>query len=103
MPTVVSSLTVSSWPCGQVAGSPDWLIGRVSKNVSPQARQRYSYCGTGGFYRAGPPAAEGPDGGPLCRQGRTCPLPSGAALRRLLGGRNRVRCDGVRGDDGLRL
>src|SRR5580692_3933985 len=34
-PTVVSSLTVSSWPWGQGAGSPDWLIGRVSRNVSP--------------------------------------------------------------------
>jgi hypothetical protein len=33
---------VSSWPCGQVAGLPDWLIGLVSRNVSPQARQRYS-------------------------------------------------------------
>jgi hypothetical protein len=42
MPTVVSSFTVSSWPSGQVAGSPDWLIGLVSRKVSPQARQRYS-------------------------------------------------------------
>ena len=42
MPTVLSSLTVSSCPWGQVAGSPDWLIGRVSRNVSPQERQRNS-------------------------------------------------------------
>ena len=42
MPTVVSSLTVSAWPWGQVAGSPEALIGRVTKNVSPQARQRNS-------------------------------------------------------------
>jgi hypothetical protein len=40
--TVDSSLTVSSWPCGQAAGAPDWLIGRVTRKVSPQARQRNS-------------------------------------------------------------
>ncbi len=40
--TVDSSLTVSSWPCGQDAGSDAWLIGRVFSKVSPQARQRYS-------------------------------------------------------------
>jgi len=40
--TVDSSLTVSSCPCGQVHGADDSLIGRVSSNVSPQARQRYS-------------------------------------------------------------
>ena len=51
-PTVVSSLTVSACPCGQVAGSPDWLIGLVSRNVSPQARQRNSYRGTSGSYPA---------------------------------------------------
>jgi hypothetical protein len=33
---------VSSCPCGQRQGSADSLIGRVSSNVSPQARQRYS-------------------------------------------------------------
>jgi hypothetical protein len=33
---------VSSWPCGQAAGSPDWLIGLVSRKVSPQERQRNS-------------------------------------------------------------
>jgi hypothetical protein len=40
--TVDSSLTVSSWPCGQVHGAEDSLIGRFSSNVSPQERQRYS-------------------------------------------------------------
>ena len=44
--TVDSSFTVSSWPCGQVHGADDSLIGRVRSNVSPQARQRYSYRGT---------------------------------------------------------
>jgi hypothetical protein len=48
--TVDSSFTVSSWPCGQAHGSDDSLIGRVSSNVSPQARQRYSYRGTGSVY-----------------------------------------------------
>ena len=42
---------MSSWPCGQVAGSPDWLIGLVSRKVSPHARQRNSYRGTRGSYR----------------------------------------------------
>jgi len=40
--TVDSSLTVSSWPAGQAAGAPDSLIGRVTRKVSPQARQRNS-------------------------------------------------------------
>src|ERR1700755_3593749 len=40
--TVDSSLTVSSCPAGQAAGAEDSLIGRVSSNVSPQARQRNS-------------------------------------------------------------
>ena len=44
--TVDNSLTVSSWPCGQAAGAPDSLIGRVTRKVSPQARQRNSYLGT---------------------------------------------------------
>jgi hypothetical protein len=39
---VDSSFTVSSWPCGQLADADDSLIGRLSSNVSPQARQRYS-------------------------------------------------------------
>jgi hypothetical protein len=40
--TADSSLTVSSWPCGQAQGADASLIGRVSSNVSPQARHRYS-------------------------------------------------------------
>jgi hypothetical protein len=40
--TVDSSFTVSSWPCGQVHGADDSLIGRLRSNVSPHARQRYS-------------------------------------------------------------
>ena len=44
--TADSSLTVSSWPFGQVAGAADSLMGRVCSKVSPQARQRYSYRGT---------------------------------------------------------
>jgi hypothetical protein len=36
------SFTVSSCPCGQVQGADDSVIGRVSSNVSPQARHRYS-------------------------------------------------------------
>jgi hypothetical protein len=40
--TVESSFTVSSCPAGQRPGSADWLIGRFTSNVSPQARQRYS-------------------------------------------------------------
>jgi hypothetical protein len=43
---VDSSLTVSSWPCGQLHGASDSLIGRVRSKVSPQARHRYSYRGT---------------------------------------------------------
>ncbi len=38
--TVDSSLTVSSWPDGQGAGSDDSAIGREISNVDPQARQR---------------------------------------------------------------
>jgi hypothetical protein len=38
--TVDSSFTVSSWPSGQVAGADDWVIGRLSSNVDPHARQR---------------------------------------------------------------
>jgi hypothetical protein len=40
--TVDSSLTVSPWPAGQVAGADDSLIGRDSSKPSPQARHRYS-------------------------------------------------------------
>jgi len=40
--TAESSFTVSSWPCGQVHGADDSVIGRLSSNVSPQARHRYS-------------------------------------------------------------
>jgi hypothetical protein len=40
--TVDSSFTVSSWPDGQAAGAADSAIGRLSSNVSPQVRQRYS-------------------------------------------------------------
>jgi hypothetical protein len=40
--TVDSSFTVSPWPAGQAHGSEDSLIGRVTSNVSPQARHRYS-------------------------------------------------------------
>ena len=40
--TVDSSFTVSSWPSGQAHGAEDSLIGRVTSNVEPQARQRYS-------------------------------------------------------------
>jgi hypothetical protein len=44
---------VSSWPCGQAHGAEDSLIGRFSSNVSPQARQRYSYRGTASVYAPG--------------------------------------------------
>jgi hypothetical protein len=37
-----SSLTVSSWPCGQFAGADASLIGRFTSNVDPHARQRNS-------------------------------------------------------------
>ena len=37
---------MSWWPCGQLHGAEDSVIGRFSSNVSPQARQRYSYRGT---------------------------------------------------------
>jgi hypothetical protein len=40
--TVDSSLTVSSWPCGQVVAALAADIGRLTSKVSPQARQRYS-------------------------------------------------------------
>jgi hypothetical protein len=45
--TVDSSLTVSSWPAGHGVGVFASLIVRVSSNVSPHARQRYSYRGMG--------------------------------------------------------
>ncbi len=48
--TVESSFTVSSWPCGQLHGADDSLIGRVCSKVAPQARQRYSYRGTASAY-----------------------------------------------------
>ena len=48
---------MSSWPCGQVHGAEDSAIGRFSSNVSPQARQRYSYRGTAPVYA--------PDAAPL--------------------------------------
>ncbi len=40
--TVESSFTVSSCPWGQVVVSPAADIGRLTSNVSPQARQRNS-------------------------------------------------------------
>ena len=40
--TVDRSLTVSSCPAGQAAGSADCAIGRLISKVSPQVRQRYS-------------------------------------------------------------
>lgn len=40
--TVESSFTVSGCPAGQEAGAEDSAIGRLSSNVSPQERQRYS-------------------------------------------------------------
>ncbi|SCF63556.1 hypothetical protein GA0115256_107822 [Streptomyces sp. DconLS] len=40
--TVDSSFTVSVWPAGHSAGAADSDIGRLSSNVSPQLRQRYS-------------------------------------------------------------
>ncbi|REF35385.1 hypothetical protein DFJ64_0764 [Thermasporomyces composti] len=43
---VDSNLTVSSWPCGQVAGRLASLIGLVCSKVAPQERHRYSYRGT---------------------------------------------------------
>jgi len=48
--TVDSSLTVSSWPTGQVAGSLAALIGRDTSNTEAlpelaQVRQRNSYRG----------------------------------------------------------
>lgn len=40
-----SNRTVSSWPAGQVAGSPEAAIGRCSVKVDPHDRQRNSYSG----------------------------------------------------------
>lgn len=40
--TVDRSFTVSSCPAGHDAGAADWAMGRLSSNVSPQVRQRYS-------------------------------------------------------------
>lgn len=40
--TVDSSRTVSAWPAGQFAGSPDWLIERLTSKVLPQSWQRNS-------------------------------------------------------------
>jgi len=84
--TADSSLTVSSWPCGQVDGADDSVIGRVSSNVSPQARQRYSYRGTGAVYalparRGEPlsrpgtaPESSAPPGEPAREGSRPCPF-----------------------------
>jgi hypothetical protein len=74
---------VSSWPCGQAAGSEDWLIGRVCSKVSPQARHRYSYRGTCSSYAAGrrghyPPGARG--------RGAPAELAAAAARPLLTGG-----------------
>jgi hypothetical protein len=40
--TVDSSLTVSVWPAGQDAGSPDALIERLTSKVPEHSRQRNS-------------------------------------------------------------
>jgi hypothetical protein len=37
-----SSLVVSAWPAGHVAGASDSLMGRRSSKVSSQVWQRYS-------------------------------------------------------------
>jgi hypothetical protein len=42
MATVDSSFTVSLCPAGQAAGADASRIGRLTSNVSPQARQRNS-------------------------------------------------------------
>lgn len=69
--TVVSSFTVSSWPCGQAAGADDWLIGRLTSKVSPQARQRNSYRGMSrGYGVGGQILAEGFDANPTMRHTR---------------------------------
>jgi hypothetical protein len=47
-----SSLTVLSWPSGQVAGAEDSLIERRTSNVVVQSLQRYSYVGTPPFCTA---------------------------------------------------
>ena len=41
-----SSLTVSVWPDGQLAGALDSLIGRLTSKVSWQSRHLNSYVGT---------------------------------------------------------
>jgi hypothetical protein len=51
--TVESSLTVSPWPCGHVAGSAEAVIGRLTSKVSPQARHRNSYRGMNKGYDPG--------------------------------------------------
>jgi hypothetical protein len=40
--TVDNSFTVSAWPWGQSEGAEASLIGRLTSNVSPHARQRNS-------------------------------------------------------------
>jgi hypothetical protein len=45
-PTVGNRRTVSSWPCGHGAGSPERAIGRLTSNVVPHARHLTSYLGT---------------------------------------------------------
>lgn len=40
--TVDSSLTVSTWPCGQGVGAFASLIGRTCSKLPPQVRHRYS-------------------------------------------------------------
>ncbi|GGR88033.1 hypothetical protein GCM10010284_21420 [Streptomyces rubiginosohelvolus] len=45
--TADNSLTVSSWPAGQEAGSEDCAMGRLTSKVSPQVRHRNSYRGMG--------------------------------------------------------
>ena len=40
--TVDNSFTVSAWPCGHEVGAEASRIGRLTSNVSPQARQRNS-------------------------------------------------------------
>ncbi len=45
-----SRRAVSACPSGQVAGSPDSLIGRRTSNVSSQVRHRNSYVGMTGIY-----------------------------------------------------
>src|SRR5690606_14804296 len=54
-----SSFTVSSCPCGQLAGSADSAIGRDSSKDSPQVRQAYSYRGMAPMIRTGRPRGDG--------------------------------------------